>query len=359
VDHNSENPSAGWLHSLRRLRPLRSLAITVVIAPVLALGSDANGPTSILIGIAAFCGVELALMAEDLRRESRERAQLDERVIGLDGLSRTWQSEVDRMRIAADQLALTAVSESTRFGDRSILTPVVNALDVLGSRGPAGGIATALMRQDLAFLAGYANEALTRGRYPIDVDRNDYEDLLFSQYDGRPANRDFRATVTAGNLDWFSTESGVVFARHMADTLRSGKLAAIRRVFVYENDEDLARPESDLFLTLHSRTPYQIRTIPLEELVNIVRRSTRAKMVVTDFGIHGDSSVWETRTTTDGGFRGYFVFEPTSIKQYSQVFDRIWEVGDEFSCNGPSSVQDIPKDEDISTFRERLRILRS
>lgn len=348
-----------WSAVARRFKPFLSLMITAVITPLVALTTKADEPTTIVIALISFCAAELVIIAEEIRRGARERVKLEERVIGLGSLSQRWRTEVDRLVSTSDQLATLAEAESRRFDERGIFTPVINVLDQIGAHGRPGQIAAILMRRDLSFLANYATEALTRGRYPIDVDRSDYEDLLFSQYDGRPQNQKFCATVTTANLGWFTSDSGVLFARQMMETYKGGRLTSISRVFVYNTSSDLSSFEARLFLTLHSKIPYFIRIISLSELVDIVRRATRAKMVVTDFGIHGDSSVWETRVTTDGSFRGYFVFNPTTVRQYSDVFDRIWECAEEVPASLPVDLTDIPDKLDIRHFRERLRLMGS
>jgi hypothetical protein len=348
-----------WNAAARRFRPFLSLIITAVIAPVLALTTKASGSTSIVIGLASFCAVELVITAEELRRGARDRSKLEKRVAGLGGISQRWQAEVDRLVSTASRLANLTELESQRFDERTIFSPVISVLDKSGSHEKAAQIVATLMRRDLSFLANYASEALARGRYPIDVERSDYEDLLFSQYDGRPQNREFCATVTAANLNWFLTDSGVVFTRQMMETYKRGRLSSIRRVFIYNTSDEMDSLEVRLFLKLHSVSPYSIKAMSISELIDIVRRATRAKMVVTDFGIHANSSVWETRTTTDGSFRGYFVFDPVAVRQYSNVFDRIWECADDVSTSLPVSFADVPDSIDISFFRERIRLMRN
>jgi len=171
------------------------------------------------------------------------------------------------------------------------------------------------------------------------------QDRMWKIFKGQKTDY-FWATCTCKGIEWFLTPEGDYVTKGLDDTFKHGGLIGIRRLFLYESDDELADFRTTLCFFLHKQSGYEYRVISRKDFDSMLHRFGSSTMA-SDFGIYGEHFVWETSTEHQVFIEsGNVCVSKMKIAKYADLFNKIWAVA------MPMEI----KDEQITAKYQSLRM---
>ena len=111
---------------------------------------------------------------------------------------------------------------------------------------------------------------------------------------------------------------------------REGNIISIRRLFIYEQKEELEDFRTRLCFLLHAQSNYEYKIISKKDFDSILL-SFGDRTLVNDFGIYGEHFIWETAIENKVFIdSGYVNVDKKRIAKYTELYKRIWTVASKY-----------------------------
>ena len=201
-----------------------------------------------------------------------------------------------------------------------------------------GGYLTRIATNICSNLRPHAVFCLTKPKWPKS------SKIYDKVFQGRDIDY-YWATSSCKGIGWFLTTSGSAFLKIIDGKFRTNKLMSLRRLFIYDSDDELQDYKTRLCFFLHQQSNYEYKIITRSDFESILN-GFEDRTLVQDFGIYGEHFVWETvsddRITIQ---HGYICVNDIRLKKYRQLYFKLWEAGIDYK------VQDEKFKEILKNFK--------
>jgi len=187
------------------------------------------------------------------------------------------------------------------------------------------------------------NEAVTNHELLVDENHLSTPDMLLPCFDGR--ERDIaRFTHNFADNDWMFDTWAQNYCVRLVTLTRSGRLKQVRRLFIYDTEDERTDPKSQRLMEFHSsNAPHFVYRTIQRDVYNGIVNDFRMREHFRDFGIYGDWYVYRTLQATPEHIEGVFSSSERKIGDYIALFELCFRRGDEpiKSTGPPMSPEDL------------------
>jgi len=179
----------------------------------------------------------------------------------------------------------------------------------------------------LASLSNHIRNTIENESFYFDASLIQEIDKIYDKvFQGRDIDY-YWATSSCKGIGWFLTTSGSAFLKIIDGKFRTNKLMSLRRLLIYDSDDELQDYKTRLCFFLHQQSNYEYKIITRSDFESILN-GFEDRTLVQDFGIYGEHFVWETvsddRITIQ---HGYICVNDIRLKKYRQLYFKLWEAG--------------------------------
>lgn len=206
----------------------------------------------------------------------------------------------------------------------------------------------------LQTMADKIDRSFQLGKFEIDynMDKEDYTQLsksIFKVFNG--SNDDYFFTISRSNkssIEWFFdlNKMSNTYLKMAYSYLKEEKIKEVRRLFVYEEFEDLNNKLLNLLLQLHKNSEFKIKIISIDTFMAHFKK----EHLSDDFGIYGKHFIFENNLNGLNGEELFCGFNINSnrIDEYRECFELVWNISYEIQFN--DSISKVKKDNEIIFF---------
>lgn len=141
----------------------------------------------------------------------------------------------------------------------------------------------------------------------------------------------FYGTCTCKGINWWLNQYGGDFVKFIHNNIKNetieqnGTIKQVRRIFIYENDEELHTTLVKFAFILHNNEVYKFKVISRKKF-NEEFPKGETNTYKEDFGIFDEAYVWEVThgDEKDGPTSGNFSRNKTRVKWYKEFFEKLW-----------------------------------
>ena len=180
----------------------------------------------------------------------------------------------------------------------------------------------AYFRREIRRLEGQVHQAASKFELYVDQD-SDTTEMMLLPFDGRSSG-------VIGFVHHVEDNSFLldVHARHffiaIVEGVRSGKIASVRRLLVYNDPEDLDSDDSQRIMAFHrSEKNFDYRVIQRNDFERMARDSHLPSGKL-DFGLYGPWYIFRSLEANSDEVSGVFLSGSRELEIYRAFFERCW-----------------------------------
>lgn len=135
----------------------------------------------------------------------------------------------------------------------------------------------------------------------------------------------FRPVHLLEDNDWFFDIIARQYFNQVYQLVLNKKIRAVKRLMLYDNEEQLKDPRSLNLMKFHAVTKgYSYRLMMVHEFRTILRDLPVPLDVPRDFGIYGRKYIYIAQVNRADNLIGYYMRNPSTIDAYIKFFETCW-----------------------------------
>lgn len=206
----------------------------------------------------------------------------------------------------------------------------------------------------LQTIADKIDKSFHSGKFEIDynMDKEDYTQLsksIFRVFNGM--NDDYFFTISRSDkssIEWFFdlNKMSNTYLKMAYSYFKEGKIKEVRRLFVYDELENLNNKLLNLLLQLHKNSEFKIKIISIDTF----KAHFKKEHLSDDFGIYGKHFIFENNLNDMNGEELFCGFNINSdrINEYRECFELVWNIS--YKIQFDNSISKVKKDNEMIYF---------